>query len=739
MSPFKNTSKQERVFIIATLCLLALIAFGGRSIDAQESSYLIYGRERAENSVRTYLTQDNKVAYCFDANLMTLNSSGQEYANEPMYADNESSYIMLHSYPVTTRIANQQYTVEEAQLITQVAVWMHQGFINEDGTMNPKAGDMFEDEIGIVPDFIAPHGEKILSPARKLVMEARNKGSNIQLPEGLRSKLYIPKDSSYQRMLVPPDRTWGRLKLIKDIDLPEELLSHSDYDVSKIVFEVYKDGQPTGKAFVLKKDVRTASGYTGFDRDNLSNDYIDLDPGTYEIKETSLPAGIKGIDTQKTVEVGIFSDSESIATVVIANEPKYIEFETLLMKYYTAGSDKVPLKDVEFEVIHKTDTETRSWILASDEQGLVKIDEEHYISGDPLYNLGKKGRLPLGELSVQEVKSPKIFELDDRVHTIDLRTDLGASDQALPLLVRNVHKRSDLRFRKIDGKTSQGLSYIPFRLTNTTTNETHIIFTDTNGIYDSSKVKHSLNTNKNDEFSEDNLLNSSLDSIDTQCGTWFYGVSNDDINDAKGALTPGTYRLQELPSKTNRDYALLDITFDIEGEKEIDLGNLTNWKIGLLSKLSVTNQTGKEVTLVDELSYTNLEKDTEYKIITSFAVLDADGNVSMLNVDDVQFTQETTYKPSDSDGILPIEIKLNKDLVKGKRLVAYEKILKDGEVICSHEIPHDKKQMAVFDDDIPTKKLHQTGIPQNMYLGFIALGTLIVYLLIRRRIDRDVW
>ena len=134
--------------------------------------------------------------------------------------------------------------------------------------------------------------------------------------------------------------------------------------------------------------------------------------------------------------------------------------------------------------------------------------------------------------------------------------------------------RADLKFKKIALDTNEPLSGIAFKITSKTTGESHVVVTDENGMIDTSKIKHSENTNAADKDNK------------TISGTWFYG--NDDgekkIDDSLGALPYDVYEIEELATDVNKDYRLITpITVDLtkeadytDGYQLYDLGTVTN-------------------------------------------------------------------------------------------------------------------------------------------------------------------
>ncbi len=736
----KTTVKKSRLYILlGALLSIGCLVFAGwmSNIHAETASYTIYGKDRTENSVRFYITQDNIQAYCFDANRHTLHNTGNEFYPTPETPSNEVSYLMLHCYPVTTYINGTNHTPEFAQLITQVAVWMFEGYVDLDGSINAKSENSFTARTGTKPDWITAHGNTVVDAASSLVKDARKNGPSATIPDELKSKLYIPADNSMQRMLIAPRNPWGRIQLTKTINLPEGLLTDANYDITQINFEIYKGDTPTGKAFKIKPDSKNEQGFIGYDKDNPTHDYINIQPGFYSIRETNVPVGIIGSQPSESVYLGAYTGSNSVLHFKFDNNFKTIEINDLIIKKGVGEQGDIPLKGAEFEVVFTSGSESRKWILQSDEQGKVKLDKNHLIDGDSLYELGEhKNRLPLGKLTIKEIKAPEGYALSKNVSEYNLGDYINSGKSFEPLIVVNKHVRANIRFVKKDGATSNPLAYVPFKITNTKTNESHIIVTDANGLYDSSVIEHAKQTNANDTLPLEDFSKGTLDLASTQCGLWFEGNGKDPVDNEKGSLPYGTYVLEELRGETNKGYELISTVFEVKGNESLDFGELLNWKIGIHTKLMATPKPGDTYVLEDTISYTHLPENKEYTVITSFIVLAEDGTSEKLLVDGAEYTQSTKFTPDKREGDLVVESTIPKSALVGKTIVAFEEIYDGEELIASHTNPLDAEQTVVFERE---KVIQKTGIEEiytsdNLFIGIGSAFLILLYIQKRRNV-----
>lgn len=99
---------------------------------------------------------------------------------------------------------------------------------------------------------------------------------------------------------------------------------------------------------------------------------------------------------------------------------------------------------------------------------------------------------------------------------------------------------------------------------------------------------------------------------------------------------------------------------------------------------------GKAVTVEDEVSYKNLATGREYTVTgtlmdsaTGEPLKDADGNA---------VTASTTFEPEDNEGKVKVAFSVNTSTLSNKKLVVFEKLEADGNVIASHEDLTDEGQ-----------------------------------------------
>lgn len=110
---------------------------------------------------------------------------------------------------------------------------------------------------------------------------------------------------------------------------------------------------------------------------------------------------------------------------------------------------------------------------------------------------------------------------------------------------------------------------------------------------------------------------------------------------------------------------------------------------------------GKAVTVEDEVSYKNLATGREYTVIgtlmdsaTGEPLKDADGNA---------VTASTTFEPEDNEGKVKVTFSVDTSTLSNRKLVVFEKLEADGNVIASHEDLTDEGQtVEVIPPEIKT-------------------------------------
>ena len=176
-----------------------------------------------------------------------------------------------------------------------------------------------------------------------------------------------------------------------------------------------------GAEYTLYDAAGHKAGVLTTDKTGTTNE-ISLPFGTYTYRETKAPQGYQ--KDPATCTVTIDRNGHSLATTGrVEDTPETTLVDLLLLKKGDSGQT---LADAHFEIgFYKNgDTRpTRTWVMKSDAQGKILLDDAHKVSGDPFY-LNEHGKpcFPKGDVKIREIKAPAGYVADAAVHTVDTRT-----------------------------------------------------------------------------------------------------------------------------------------------------------------------------------------------------------------------------------------------------------------------------------------------------------------------------
>lgn len=291
------------------------------------------------------------------------------------------------------------------------------------------------------------------------------------------------------------DRTGG-IEIRKRSDRPEWTEENPCYSLKGTVFGIYRPGEEQ-PAWKLTTD---ENGYA---------ELTDIPIGVYEIEEIESPLGFSGDSRKKKIRV----EENSVYTYECVNAAKYYPAHILLEKIDAETGTKSPqgagsLEGAEFEVKYyhgyydsdpgeSSVLPERTWIFRTNADGELCFTEESKIGGDGFYkNDAGENVLPLGTVTIREVKAPAGYLLNENIYVEEIRQDGSSPDDTVyhvPEVPEQII-RGDLQLVKFrededenqDQKTS--LEGIVFTVTSKTTGEEIQIITDENG-YASTKTE----------------------------------------------------------------------------------------------------------------------------------------------------------------------------------------------------------------------------------------------------------
>lgn len=315
--------------------------------------------------------------------------------------------------------------------------------------------------------------------------------------------------------------------------------------------------------------------------------------------------------------------------------------------------------------------------------------------------------LPYGTYSVQEVKAPEGYLLDDTVHEFRIVDD-GVLVNPIDHdgSIENQIMRSDLEFTKKGEDGQDRLAGVAFKLTSEATGESHVVVTDENGYFSSASSwnKHTHDTNGNDwALKADGVIDSSK--LDATAGVWFGGTKPDD---SKGALPYDTYAIEELRCTANEGYQLIETTVIIGRDGKVyDFGTLTDVKASITTKaydpMDGDSLVGMgEVKVSDKVTYANLFPNRDYKL-TAELHDSATGDV-LLDASGHPITVEKRFTAQSPTGFEVVEFTIDTIALGGKTITVYEKLYDDGgSLIAEHTDKSDvNQQVTVIEPEIGT-------------------------------------
>lgn len=221
----------------------------------------------------------------------------------------------------------------------------------------------------------------------------------------------------------------GKLKLQKSSANQEVTGENSCYSFEGAEFGVYTNANGvSGKVGTL---------VTG--KDGISQT-LELDAGTYYIKELKAPPGYALDDTIR--EVTVTTGETAPATVSVKDKPQMNPMEILLEKVDADSGKNVPqgsatLGRAHFRVkfyggLWEKDADPamlgeipdREWVFETDEGGICKYDNDYLVDGDELYYLSENTpALPLGTITIQEIKASEGYLINQVKYILQITSE----------------------------------------------------------------------------------------------------------------------------------------------------------------------------------------------------------------------------------------------------------------------------------------------------------------------------
>lgn len=270
---------------------------------------------------------------------------------------------------------------------------------------------------------------------------------------GLRSLKYLGTNSlSGQdniRIVVLDDSTpgpqKGKLSIMKKSANPEITDNNPCYELKGAEYGVYKT---KADATNDKNKVNTLiiGKYDNTEKNKNWSNEIELEAGTYYVKETKAPKGYglnpkvvpvvieAGKNTWIGEESNDFVDypqSDPVSVVLEKvdketnkNKPQgsaSLEGAEFTVKYYKGLYDEDPAT--------KGQTPARTWVLKTDKDGYCELTDSYKVSGDDFFkDSNNVSTFPIGTVTIQETKAPKGYFINDKVFVEKITSSGGGEN-----------------------------------------------------------------------------------------------------------------------------------------------------------------------------------------------------------------------------------------------------------------------------------------------------------------------
>lgn len=224
----------------------------------------------------------------------------------------------------------------------------------------------------------------------------------------------------------------GKLSIMKKSANPDITDNNPCYSLKGAEYGVYKT-EADAKADKNKVNTLIIGKYDNSEKyKNWSNE-IELEAGTYYVKETKAPKGYAlnpnavkvVIEAGKNTWLGEASSgfedypqSDPVSVVLgkvdketNKNKPQgsaSLANAEFTVKYYKGLYDSDPAKSGQVPA--------RSWVLKTDKNGFAYLDSDYKVSGDDFYyNRNSDPTLPVGTITIQETKAPTGYFINNEV------------------------------------------------------------------------------------------------------------------------------------------------------------------------------------------------------------------------------------------------------------------------------------------------------------------------------------
>lgn len=273
----------------------------------------------------------------------------------------------------------------------------------------------------------------------------------------------------------------GKLCIKKTSANPAITDNNPCYSLQGAEYGVYKT-EADAKADKNKVNTLTIGKYDSSEKYKDWSNEIELDAGTYYLKETKNPKGyalnnsvvsvvVKANESSWIGSNGEFKDYPQSDPVRVAlgkvdketnkNKPQgsaSLANAEFTVKYYKGLYDSDPAKSGQ--------TPARSWVLKTNENGFATLSSKYKVSGDDFYyNSNNAPTVPVGTITIQETKAPTGYFINNEVFVRKIvagGNEEGVETYNQPEILEKVIK---FNIKKVQAGTSTPISGAVFRHT----------------------------------------------------------------------------------------------------------------------------------------------------------------------------------------------------------------------------------------------------------------------------------
>lgn len=272
----------------------------------------------------------------------------------------------------------------------------------------------------------------------------------------------------------------GKLCIKKTSANPDITDNNPCYSLQGAEYGVYKT-EADAKADKNKVNTLTIGKYDSSEKYKDWSNEIELDAGTYYLKETKNPKGyalnnsvvsvvVKANESSWIGSNGEFKDYPQADPVDILlgkvdketnkNKPQgsaSLAGAEFTVKYYKGLYDSDPAKSGQIPA--------RSWVLKTDKDGYSYSDSDYKVSGDDFYMFGSDATIPVGTITIQETKAPTGYFINNEVFV--RKIEANGKDQYVSTYNQPTVNEKVIKFdiKKVQAGTSTPVSGAVFRHT----------------------------------------------------------------------------------------------------------------------------------------------------------------------------------------------------------------------------------------------------------------------------------